>query len=85
MYFRKEHVIKLNTFCEWLYELDSKVNKCNIVPSNTIEETLKKIHSFTEEHMEKQPLYIEIENDLKHFDDNITMHKTIMQFKVGWL
>lgn len=82
MYFRKEHKIKANTFCEWLNEFDSKVNKCNIVPSNTIEDTLKKLHLFTEEHMEKQPLFTEIKDDLKNVDDNVTLQQSIMQFKV---
>lgn len=82
MYFRKEHNIKVNTFCEWLNEFDSKINKCNIVPSNTIEDTLKKLHLFTEEHMEKQPLFTEIKDDLKNVDDNATLQQSIMQFKV---
>lgn len=63
-------------------ELDSKVNKCNIVPCNTVEETLKKLHSFTEEHVEKQPLFREIEDDFKHFEKNVTVQQSIMQFKV---
>lgn len=82
MYFRKEHKIQVNTFCEWLNEFDSKVNKCNIVPSNTIEDTLKKLHLFTEEHMEKQPLFTEIKDDLKNVDDNATLQQSIQQFKV---
>lgn len=82
MCFRKEHKIKVNTFCEWLNEFDSKVNKCNIVPSNTIEDTLKKLHLFTEEHMEKQPLFAEIKDNFKNVDDNATLPQSIMQFKV---
>lgn len=82
MYFRKEHKIKVNTFCEWLNELDSKVNKCNVVPSNTVEETLIKLHLFTEEHMEKQLLFSEIEENVKHFGDSFTMQQSIVQFKV---
>lgn len=70
-------------FCEWLNELDSKVNKCNIVPSTSIEEILKKLHTFTEEHMEKQSLFTEIEDDFKHFDDNVSIQQSIMQFKVS--
>lgn len=69
-------------FCEWLNELDSKVNKCNIVPSTSIEEILKKLHTFTEEHMEKQSLFTEIEDDLKNFNDNAFIQQSIMQFKV---
>lgn len=82
IYFRKEHEIKVNTFCEWLNELDSKVNKCNIVPSNTVEETLKKLHLFTEEHMEKQPLFSEIEENVNNFDNNVTVKQSIVQFRV---
>lgn len=67
--------------------MDSKINKCNVVPSTSIEEILKKLHSFTEEHMEKQPLFTKIEDDLKHFDDNVSIQQSIMQYKVStvWL
>jgi hypothetical protein len=85
IYSRKEHNIKFNTFCEWLNELDSKVSKCNVVSSNTIEQTLKKLHSFTEEHMEKQALFIEIEDNFKNFDNNSAVQQSIMQFKVIYL
>jgi len=85
IYFRKEHEIKVNMFCEWLNELDSKINKCNIVPSTSIEEILKKLHTFTEEHMEKQLLFTEIEFDFKNFDDNVSIQQSIMQFKVSIL
>lgn len=82
IYFRKEHEIKINSFCEWLNEFDSKVNKCNIVISNSIEEILKKLHSFTDEHTEKQPLFTEIKNDFKHFFDNALTQQSVMQFQV---
>lgn len=75
----------MNTFCEWLNELDSKVSKCNIVSSNTIEDTLKKLHTFAEEHMEKQALFAEIEDNYKNFDNNSTVQQSIMQFKVTYL
>lgn len=65
--------------------MDSKINKCNIVPSTSIEEILKKLHTFTEEHMEKQLLFTEIENDFKNFDDNVSIQQSIMQFKVSIL
>lgn len=81
--FRKENEIKVNTFCEWLNELHSKVNKCNIVPSNSIEETLKRLHSFFEEHVEKQSLFSEIQDNVKHFDNNVTVRKSITQFRVS--
>lgn len=63
--------------------MDSKVNKCNVVPSTSIEEMLKKLHTFTEEHLEKQSLFTEIEEDFKHFDDNDSVQQSIMQFKVS--
>lgn len=65
--------------------MDSKVNNCNIVPTNLIEETIKKLHSFTEAHMEKQPLFSEINDDLKLFHDNATIHQSITQFKVRFI
>lgn len=65
--------------------MDSKVSKCNIVSSKTIEETLKKLHSFTEEHMEKQALFTEIEDNFKNIDENSTVQQSIMQFKVIYL
>lgn len=65
--------------------MDSKVNKCNIVPSTSIEEILKKLHTFTEEHMEKQSLFTEIEDDFKHFNDNASIQQSTMQFKVSIL
>jgi len=68
-----------------LNELDTKVSKCNIVPSNAIEETLKKLHSFTEEHAEKQPIFNEIDNDFNQFDDKITINQSMLQYKVRFL
>lgn len=50
-----------------------------------IEETLKKLHSFTEEHMEKQALFIEIEDNFKSYDNNSVVQQSIMQFKVTYL
>jgi len=85
IYFRKEHEIKANKFSEWLNELDSKVNKCNIVPSNSVEETLNKLHSFADEHMDKQSLFGEIEDNLKNFNDNSTVRQSIVQFKVRFM
>lgn len=58
------------------------MNKYNIVTSNSIEEILKKLHSFTDEHMDKQPLFTEIKKDFKHFFDNATIQQSIMQFQV---
>lgn len=75
-------MIKINNFCEWLNEFNSKINKCNIVQNNLIVETLKKLHSFTDEHMEKQQLFNEINDDLKLFQDNTTIQQSIMLFKV---
>lgn len=72
--------MKLNTFCEWLNEMESKVNKCNVVPSAAIEETLKKLHLFVEEHAEKQSLFSEIEVDC--YDNIATTRRSIEQFKV---
>jgi len=63
--------------------LDSKVNKCNVVPSTSIENILKKLHTFTEEHLEKQSLFTEIEKDFKHFDDKDSVLQSITQFKVS--
>lgn len=72
----------MNTFCDWLNELDSKVNKCNIVPNNAIEETIKKLLTYTEEHMEKQTLFREIKDDFHQFNDNSSIQQSIFQFKV---
>lgn len=79
--FRKEHAIKVNTFCEWLNELDSKVNKFNVVPNAAIEDTLRKLHLLAEEHSEKQSLFVEIADDFKRSDD-ASMCQPIVQFKV---
>lgn len=81
-YFRKEHEVQTNTFFEWLNEFDSRVNKCNIVSSNAIEETLKKLHSFIEEHAEKQSFFNEIEGNFKSYNNKSTTQQPITQFKV---
>lgn len=65
--------------------MESKVNKCNVVPSAAIEETLKKLHSFVEEHAEKQSSFSDIEVDFKRYDNNATTRQSIEQFKVRFL
>lgn len=62
--------------------MESKVNKCNIVQNNLIGETIIKLHSFANEHMEKQPLFSEINDDLNIFHDNATIQQSLLKFKV---
>lgn len=50
-----------------------------------IEETLKKLHMCTEEHMEKQPLYADIKDENKYSNDNGLIQQSIIQFNVRLL
>ncbi|XP_050548347.1 uncharacterized protein LOC126909987, partial [Daktulosphaira vitifoliae] len=77
----KENCNKLDSFCEWVTEMDSKISTCNVVQCNAIENTLKKLHMLIEEHIENQDVLLTITKNLVQPDEVIQLDQTTAKFK----